>query len=316
MIRQNRRRILNRGAWPRGKSHANKDEFDFGELRGNGLVRKSTRGLYGLMSKGDDKREGLLIDLDGVIYQSGRIIDGALQALDWIRQQRIPHLFVTNTSSRCRDALLDKFEGLGFSAERQEVMTPIVAASEYLKQKQLFRIAAFVSEDAMRDLGDFEIVAPESENTVDAVVVGDLGEAWDFRRLNSAFRLLMQEPAPRLIALGMTRYWRGKDGLLLDVAPFVRALECAADCEAVVVGKPAAAFFDAALSRLRLDAAAAYMIGDDINADVGAAQLSGIRGIQVRTGKFREVDLQGGVEPFALLDSIADLPAWWESGRG
>ena len=65
----------------------------------------------------------------------------------------------------------------------------------------------------------------------------------------------MREPAPRLIALGMTRYWRGKDGLLLDVAPFVTALECAADCEAVVVGKPAAAFFDAALARLRLDAA-------------------------------------------------------------
>jgi ribonucleotide monophosphatase NagD (HAD superfamily) len=53
------------------------------------------------------------------------------------------------------------------------------------------------------------------------------------------------------------------------------------------------------------------MIGDDIAGDTGAAQQCGIRGIQVKTGKFREADLQGDIKPFALLDSIADLPPWW-----
>jgi HAD superfamily hydrolase (TIGR01458 family) len=265
------------------------------------------------MGNNETASNGLLIDLDGVIYQSDRIIDGALAALDWIRQARIPHLFVTNTTSRCRDDLLRKFAGLGFTATRDEVMTPLVAASEYLQQQRCGRIAAFVTPSAARDLGDFDIVTAESNTAVDAVVVGDLGEAWDFGRLNLAFRLLMRTPRPQLVALGMTRYWRGKDGLLLDVAPFVSALECAAGCEAVVVGKPAAAFFEAALTRLQRDAAQVFMIGDDINADVGAAQRRGIRGIQVRTGKFREADLEGAVKPFALLDSIADLPAWWDS---
>ena len=36
------------------------------------------------MGEGGDKREGLLIDLDGVIYQSGQIIDGALLTHDVI----------------------------------------------------------------------------------------------------------------------------------------------------------------------------------------------------------------------------------------
>jgi phospholysine phosphohistidine inorganic pyrophosphate phosphatase len=121
----------------------------------------------------------------------------------------------------------------------------------------------------------------------------------------------MRDPAPQLLALGMTRYWRGQDGLLLDVAPFVKALEHAADCEARVVGKPAAAFFDAALARLGCDAAQVFMIGDDINGDIDAAQQCGIRGIQVRTGKFRETDLEGEVQPFAILDSIATLQDWW-----
>jgi phospholysine phosphohistidine inorganic pyrophosphate phosphatase len=256
-------------------------------------------------------RNGLLIDLDGVVYQSESVIEGSLPALDWIRRERIPHLFVTNTSSRCRESLLRKFEQFGFSADLDEVMTPIVAVAEFLKRHELRKIAAFVSADARRDLDDFDILADTAEAAVDAVVIGDLGEAWDYQRLNLAFRLLMRDPAPQLLALGMTRYWRGQDGLLLDVAPFVKALEHAANCEARVVGKPAAAFFDASLARLGRDAAQVFMIGDDINGDIDAAQRCGIRGIQVRTGKFREADLEGEVQPFAILDSIAALPDWW-----
>jgi HAD superfamily hydrolase (TIGR01458 family) len=256
-------------------------------------------------------RNGLLIDLDGVIYQNESVIEGALPALDWIRRERIPHLFVTNTSSRCRESLLHKFEQFGFAADLDEVMTPLVAAAEFLKQHELSKIAAFVSADARRDLDDFDIFDDAAVAAVDAVVIGDLGEAWDYQRLNLAFRLLMRDPAPQLLALGMTRYWRGQDGLLLDVAPFVKALEHAADCEARVVGKPAAAFFDAALARLGCDAAQVFMIGDDINGDIDAAQQCGIRAIQVRTGKFREADLKGKVQPFAILDSIAALPDWW-----
>ena len=256
---------------------------------------------------------GLLIDLDGVIYQDEHIIPGALETLDWIRQKQIPHLFVTNTTSRSRSTLLGKFDRFGFAAELAELMTPIVAAKQYLASQGHRRIAAFVTPDAAREFNEVEMIPTHSQQSVDAVVIGDLGEAWNYQQLNDAFRLLMQEPRPQLIALGMTRYWRGRGGLLLDVAPFVRALECAAACEAVVVGKPAPAFFDAALSELQCSAAQTFMIGDDISSDTDAAQKCGIRAIQVRTGKFREADLNGSIEPFVLLDSIADLPGWWAS---
>ena len=254
----------------------------------------------------------LLIDLDGVIYQGDRLVDGALQSLAWLKQRQIPHLFVTNTTSCSRAALLEKFTALGFEAQLEELMTPIVAANQWLKVRQMHRIAAFVTADASCDFSGVEIVSPGCDQAVDAIVIGDLGDAWDYQRLNRAFRLLMQEARPQLIALGMTRYWRSQDGLRLDVAPFIKALEHAASCEACVVGKPAAAFFAASLDLLHCAAEQAFMIGDDIVGDIGAAQACGIRGIQVRTGKFRKADLLGDIKPFALLDSIADLPAWWE----
>lgn len=253
----------------------------------------------------------LLIDLDGVIYQGDSIIDGAIAALDWIRRQKIPHLYVTNTTSRSRQSLLQKFDQLGFAVQLDEIMTPAVAANHWLRDRGLHRAALFVPTDTQQDFVAIESVSTDQARPVDAVIIGDLGEAWDFNLLNSAFRLLMQQPRPQLLALGMTRYWRAGDGLRLDVAPFVKALEHAASCEAHIVGKPAPAFFDASLALLGCPAERTLMVGDDIVGDVDAAQRCGIRAIQVKTGKFRDADLEGEIRPYAVLDSFADLPGWW-----
>ena len=109
----------------------------------------------------------------------------------------------------------------------------------------------------------------------------------------------------------MTRYWRAADGLRLDTAPFVVALQHATGIAPVVLGKPARPFFAAALAKLGAEAAETLMIGDDIRGDIGGAQSAGIRGLLVRSGKFRPQDLRGEIQPDGVIDSIADLPAWW-----
>ena len=57
------------------------------------------------------------------------------------------------------------------------------------------------------------------------------------------------------------------------------------------------------------------MIGDDIVGDVQAAQNAGLFSALVKTGKFRSHDLDLKPHPDLVLDSIADLPAWWEIKR-
>ncbi len=79
------------------------------------------------------------------------------------------------------------------------------------------------------------------------------------------------------------------------------------------MGKPAIEFFDAAVCKLEASPAQTVMIGDDIVGDVGGAQAAGLAGVLVRTGKFRPRDLEGDIRPDAVLDSVADLPEWWEN---
>jgi ribonucleotide monophosphatase NagD (HAD superfamily) len=102
--------------------------------------------------------------------------------------------------------------------------------------------------------------------------------------------------------------WRTAEGLVLDSGAFTLGLERAAGVEATVVGKPSAQFFASVLGLLGVSAEEAVMVGDDIEADVLGAQAAGIRGVLVRTGKFRPQDLDRG-DPVHVIDSVADLPA-------
>jgi ribonucleotide monophosphatase NagD (HAD superfamily) len=82
------------------------------------------------------------------------------------------------------------------------------------------RVALLVPPDTEAEFAGLETIA--GETGADAVIVGDLGEAWNYAAVNRAFRLVMDGAA--LIALQKNRFWLRADGLALDAGPFVAAL--------------------------------------------------------------------------------------------
>jgi HAD superfamily hydrolase (TIGR01458 family) len=257
--------------------------------------------------------QGLLLDLDGVLYVGDEPVPGAAEVVAWLRDEDVPFRFVTNTTSRPRRAIVDKLAAMGIEVGQDQVLTPTVAAATWLRRHGCARPALFVPDATAAELSVPAPLPPGARDGAGAVVVGDLGEGWDFATLNRAFRLLMDPAAPPLVALGTTRYWRADDGLRLDTGAFVRALEYASGREAVVLGKPDAAFYAAAVDALGVPADAVAMVGDDVRVDVEGAQRAGLTGVLVRTGKFSPADLTSGAAPDAVLDSVADLREWWDS---
>lgn len=253
----------------------------------------------------------ILFDLDGVLYEGDRPIKGAADTVSWFNKNNIPHLFLTNTTSKSRAELVKKLADLGIRSKTEDFLTPPVAARQWLQTNGLNRIALYVPETTRVEFSDFDLTSDEASD-VDAVVIGDLGESWTFEIMNKVFRTMINNPRAKLIALGMTRYWRTASGLQLDVGPMVKAFEYATSSSAVVTGKPAIEFFQAAIEMLG-NSGTIMMIGDDIRGDIEASQQAGLKAILVRTGKFSTADLELGITPDVVLDSVADLPAWWQS---
>lgn len=170
--------------------------------------------------------KALLIDLDGVLYVSNKLIIGAKECIHWIQNKNIPHLFLTNTTSRPRAALIEKLAGMGIYINTKRILTPAVAACRWLKENVSGEIYLLVPEIIKQEFSSFTI-ADDASITADAIIVGDFGETWTYSLLNHAFKILIENPNSKLITLGMSRYWSATEGLRLDVAPFVVVLEYA-----------------------------------------------------------------------------------------
>jgi HAD superfamily hydrolase (TIGR01458 family) len=225
---------------------------------------------------------GLLLDLDGVVHVRGAILPGSLQAIAKLRMAPLPFKFVTNTTRRPLARIVADIAALGLDVTREDVFTPAALARDFLHRRNLSPFLV-VHPDLREDFQDLPSGGTE------AVVVGDAGEFFTYDLLNEAYRKILGG-AP-FLALAKNRNFRDRDGeLSLDVGAFVAGLEFASGREAIVLGKPAPMFFALALQALGCAAEEVAMIGDDAEADVGGAMAAGLRGVLVRTGKYRAGD--------------------------
>jgi phospholysine phosphohistidine inorganic pyrophosphate phosphatase len=245
---------------------------------------------------------GVLLDIDGVLYVGGEVIDGAIDALVELRGLSAGVRLMTNTTSRPHREVFQELIELGFDVAAEELLTPASMAVNHCRERGYESVVLLVGERLREDLAELEEAQPGER--ADAIVLGDLGDGFTPEVLNGAFRLMIE--GAELVALQHNRYWRRADGLTLDVGAYAAALEYATARESVVVGKPAQAFFDAAVADLGVERA--IMIGDDVEADVGGAMAAGLPGVLVRTGKYRADALTARVTPTAIVDSIRDVP--------
>jgi HAD superfamily hydrolase (TIGR01458 family) len=252
----------------------------------------------------------ILLDIEGVLQVSWEIVPGAVEAVERLREAGHRLRFVTNNTTRARRDLAFELQRLGIDLEEEELQTTPIAAASALAGR---RVLALTMPRIIDDLKGIELVG---ENA-DAVLIGGADESpatnqvFSYMNLARAFAEL--ESGAELYCLHRNRWWETARGPLLDTGAFVAGLEYAAEIEATLLGKPSAAYFRAALEALDADAERSWMVGDDLEADIDGAQKCGLKAVLVRTGKFRQEELDGSaVHTDGVLDSIAELPDWLE----
>lgn len=246
---------------------------------------------------------GVLLDIDGTVIDRGRAIAGAADAIRWLRENGIPFRFATNITRKPRHAIARDLAAAGVDCTGDEILTATSAAAKHLTSLGVERIELLLPAPAHEEFSGFELGTSDPQ----VVVVGDLGTQWSFTTLNRAFRFLMN--GAELLAIQKNRYWNDVDGLSLDCGPFVAALEYATGLTAGIAGKPSAAFFESAAGELGIPRSEIRMVGDDLASDVIGARAAGLRGILVRTGKYRAEDESRAIdESDGVIDSLSDLP--------
>ena len=255
-----------------------------------------------------DEIDGVVCDLDGVIYRGARPVEGSPEAVGELRRRGKKVVFCTNNSAPTVSEYLTKLEGMGVAATPEEMVTSAVVAAEVLRDRGLEGSGAFVIggrgvTEALDAVG-MKIVG--GGDHADVVVVGR-DKSFDFAALDHAAEAI-RSGAP-FIATNDDATYPAEKGLEPGAGAIVAAIEVASGRRAEVMGKPHRPMM-AAVARRFPPNARLMMVGDRAETDLKGALAMGWKTALVLSGvTSKEVAESVSPAPDVVGDRLTDLLA-------
>lgn len=251
--------------------------------------------------------EGALVDLDGTVYLGDRLISGAADAIESMREQGIDVLFVTNKAINRRTTYSEKLTSLGVPATVDDIISSGSMTAAYLAANHPTTPILVVGEEPLREELEHRDLRTTERPEEAGIVLASMDREFDYDILTDALHAL--DDSTRFIATNGDRTCPTEDGEIPDCAAMIGAIEGASG-RAVqqVIGKPSQTVIDAAMARLDAPAERCLMVGDRLETDVAMGIDAGMTTVLVRTGVTDSTTLrQSSIEPDYVIDSIADI---------
>lgn len=265
---------------------------------GSGRERPDVRDLRAFM-----------FDMDGVIYRGDQVLPGARECLEFMRVRGIPHLFVTNNSSRTPRDYVAKLSRMGIQTTPDRVLTSALVAVADLRRTitpadRILLVGGAGIREALAIAG-MTLADRWQEATI--VLVG-LDPNLTYEKLAQAALAIGR--GARFIATNGDRSYPTERGLEPGAGALVAALQTTTGITPKMYGKPAPEMFVQGLTILGTPAAATGMVGDRLETDIAGAARSHLVTVAVTTGVSSEAELRAAdPPPDFLFHSLAELHA-------
>ena len=255
--------------------------------------------------------QGLLIDMDGVIYIENNMIPGADKFINTLLKEGIPFTFMTNNSQRSPLDGVKKLAKMGIYVEEKHVYTSAMATGHFLASQFPGGTAMVLGEGGLiKSLHDngIDIV----QNEPDMVVVGE-GIAFTLEMVRSAIDCILG--GAKLIATNLDATPRKKGWNNLGIAAVIAMIEEATGKKAFSVGKPSPVMMRQARKHIGLATDQVTVIGDTMATDIQGGVSVGYKTILTLSGMTKREQLNDyAFKPDLIINSIKDLELpldWW-----
>lgn len=251
----------------------------------------------------------LCLDMDGVLYRGETIVPGACELVEFLRVRGIPHLFLTNNSSRTPRQYVEKLLRMGMRTTPERVLTSAMVAVADLarRAKPEDRILLIGSAGLREALAISNLTLAERYTEATIVLVG-LDTGITYERLAQA--CLAIESGAHFVATNGDRSFPTERGLEPGNGALVAAITATTGVTPKFYGKPEPEMFEQALRLLGTPAAFTGMLGDRYETDILGAKRVGYVTIAVTSGVTREEDFRRAEPPpDHLYPSVVELRA-------
>lgn len=247
--------------------------------------------------------DGLIIDMDGVLWHGNNPIDGLIDFFTALRAYAMPFVLATNNASLTQQQYIDKLATMGVTVVADEILTSSMATASYLAKHQAKdKNRVFViGEDGLRQplieqgftLTDLYQVNQIEKGVVDQgadLVVSGLDRKLTWDKLATA--TLNIRAGAAFYATNADTTLPTELGEVMGNGGTIAALEAATGVKAISIGKPEPILYQQALAILGIEAKNTVAIGDRLNTDILGAVNAGMRSILVLTGVSSEKDIE------------------------
>lgn len=255
-----------------------------------------------------DEFDGLLVDLDGVVWIGREMVPGAVEALSELLTDGKEIVFVTNNSVKQSAEYAARLRAAGIETADERVLTGGAVTARLAAERVGLGATAFVIgapgfKKTVAEAG-LELVDGEAAQSAEAVIVSAHRE-FDYAELFTATRALQAGAAlfgtsrdPTLPMPGGA--WPGTGATLA-------AVETASGKRAETGGKPEPHLFDQARALIP-EALRLAIVGDRIASDIEGGRRAGLATILVLTGAASREDADAAAPaPDHVVESLADL---------
>lgn len=258
---------------------------------------------------------GLICDLDGVVYRGATAVPHAVETLNRVTAHGVPVVFATNNASRSPEDVGDHLRGLGVAQQGWSVVTSSQAAAAHLAERlaqgaPVCAVGGPGVAQALTEAGLTPVrVADLGDTPVEAVVQG-LGVNVTWSELAAVGYLV--EAGATWVATNVDLTLPTPYGQAPGNGALVALVQTATSASPHVVGKPQAALFDLARSRLGTDQPDTLVCGDRLDTDIEGANSAGLDSLFVLSGASRLRDLafaERSVRPTYVAADLSGLLA-------
>lgn len=228
--------------------------------------------------------DGLVCDLDGVLYRGSEPVAGSAQAVARLRDAGVKVVFATNNATRTVEQYVERLRAAAVDAEPDEVVTSAVVTAEEVAGRGWADGTAFVIggagiRAALTGIG-MELVDGDEGRRADMVVVSG---APDFGYEAMRTAALAVRAGARFVATNDDHTFPAADGLWPGAGALLAGIEVASGRTAEVMGKPYRPMMEAAGRRLAGRTRIA-VVGDQPATDLAGARLMGWATVLVLSG--------------------------------
>ena len=256
-------------------------------------------------------KQGLLIDMDGVIYGGDKLIPGADVVINNLIKSDIPFTFMTNNSQRTPREVLNKLKRMGIKVTENHVYTSARATGQFIaSQKPAASVYVLGEGGLIQSLLDNDLVMVDSDP--DFVVLGE-GRNFTLEMVQRAVDMILE--GAKLIITNRDPSPKKKGWNNLGIAATSAMIEEATGLEGFVVGKPSPVMMRSARKFIGLETAGTTVIGDTMETDIHGGVVMGYKTILTLSGVFDKENLNKyAFQPDLIINSAADLKfplPWW-----